>query len=76
MDYTDFQKKIRLSKYDLCREVYRENRSSIRVKKEKTVVQNLERIFSATLRISNKKGFQAMNKALKLRVESVKTTEK
>ncbi len=61
MDYTDFQKKIRLSKYDLCREVYRENRSSIRVKKEKTVVQNLERIFSATLRISNKKGFQAMS---------------
>jgi AcrR family transcriptional regulator len=61
MDYADFQKKISLSKYDLCREVYRENRSTIRVKKENKVVKNLERIFSATLRISNRKGFQAMS---------------
>jgi len=61
MDYADFQKKINLSKFDLCREVYRENRNSIRVKKENTVVKNLERIFSATLKISNRKGFQAMS---------------
>jgi AcrR family transcriptional regulator len=61
MDYADFQKKINLSKYDLCREVYQENRNSIRVKKEDKVVKNLERIFSATLRISNRKGFQAMS---------------
>jgi AcrR family transcriptional regulator len=61
MDYADFQNKISLSKQDICREVYRENRSSIRVKKEDTVVKNLERIFSATLSISNKKGFQAMS---------------
>ena len=61
MDYADFQKKINLSKFELCREVYRENRNSIRVKKEDTVVKNLERIFSATLRISNRKGFQAMS---------------
>ena len=61
MDYADFQKRIRLSKYDLCREVYHENRNSIRVKKEDKVIKNLERIFSATLRISNKKGFQAMS---------------
>ena len=61
MDYADFQKKINLSKFDLCREVYRENRDSIRVKKENKVVKNLERIFSATLKISNRKGFQAMS---------------
>ena len=61
MDYADFQKKINLSKSDLCREVYQENRRSIRVKKEDTVVKNLERIFSATLKISNNKGFQAMS---------------
>jgi len=61
MDYADFQKKVNLSKYDLCREVYQENRRSIRVKKEDTVVKNLERIFSATLKISNNKGFQAMS---------------
>jgi len=61
MDYADFQKKINPSKQDLCREVYHENRRSIRVKKEDTVVKNLERIFDATLKISNKKGFQAMS---------------
>ena len=61
MDYTEFQKNINLSKYDLCREVYQENRSSIRVKKENKVVKNLERIFSATLKMSNRKGFQAMS---------------
>ena len=61
MDYADFQKKINLSKFDLCREVYLENRNSIRVKKENKVVKNLERIFSATLKISNRKGFQAMS---------------
>ena len=61
MDYAEFQKKINLSKFDLCREVYRENRNSIRVKKENKVVKNLERIFSATLKLSNRKGFQAMS---------------
>jgi len=61
MNYADFQKEINLSKFELCREVYRENRNSIRVKKEEKVVKNLERIFSATLKISNRKGFQAMS---------------
>jgi AcrR family transcriptional regulator len=61
MDYAGFQKKLNLTKYDLCREIYRENRKSIRVKKETRVVKNLERIFSAALRISNRKGFQAMS---------------
>ena len=61
MDYAEFQKKISLSKYDLCLEVYQENRNSIRVKKKNKVLKNLERIFSATLRISNRKGFLAMS---------------
>jgi len=61
MTYADFQKHIKLSRQDICREVFAENRASIRVKKENTVVKNLERIFSATLKISNKKGFQAMS---------------
>jgi TetR/AcrR family transcriptional regulator, cholesterol catabolism regulator len=61
MDYADFQKKIHSLKQDLCREVYQKNRSTIRVKKEDTVIKNLERIFDATLKISNNKGFQAMS---------------
>jgi AcrR family transcriptional regulator len=61
MNYAEFQKQVRLSKQDICREAFAENRASIRVKKENTVVKNLERIFSAALKISNKKGFQAMS---------------
>jgi len=61
MTYAEFQKEIKISKQDICREVYARHRSSIRVRKENTVVKNLERIFNATLKISNKKGFQAMS---------------
>lgn len=61
MDYAQFQKQVSLSKRDICREAFAENRNTIRVKKEGTVVKNLERIFDAALKISNKKGFQAMS---------------
>ena len=61
MDYAQFQKQVSLSKKDICREAFADNRNTIRVKKEGTVVKNLERIFDATLKISNKKGFQAMS---------------
>jgi AcrR family transcriptional regulator len=61
MTYAEFQKEIKISKQDICREVYARHRDSIRVRKENTVVKNLERIFNATLKISNKKGFQAMS---------------
>ena len=60
MNYNNFKKQVDLSKKTLCQEVFSENRGSIRIKKEATVVKNLEKIFSATLKISNKKGFQAM----------------
>ena len=61
MDYAKFQKQVSLSKQDICREAFADNRNTIRVKKEGTVVKNLERIFDATLKISNEKGFQAMS---------------
>ncbi len=61
MTYAEFQKQINISRQQIFREMFAENRHSIRVKKENTVVKNLERIFSATLKISNKKGFQAMS---------------
>ena len=61
MTYAEFQKQVKLSSQDICREAFAENRHSIRVKKEDTVLKNLERIFSATLKVSNKKGFQAMS---------------
>ena len=61
MNYAEFQKQVKISRQEICREVFARNRASIRVKKENTVVKNLERIFSAALRISNRKGFQAMS---------------
>ncbi len=61
MDYAEFQRQVNLSRQDICREVFARNRKNIQVKKEDTVVKNLERIFNATLKISNQKGFQAMS---------------
>lgn len=61
MSYAEFQRQVSFSKQDIYRKVYSEKRKSIRVKKEDTVVKNLERIFNATLKIGNKKGFQAMS---------------
>lgn len=45
---------------DFCNEDLLESRKNIRIKKEATVAKNLEKIFDATLKISNNKGFQAM----------------
>ena len=59
--YTEFHKQIRASQADFYRETLENNRDVIRVKKEGKVLTNLEKIFSATLRISNKKGFTAMS---------------
>ncbi|MBU0993649.1 MAG: TetR/AcrR family transcriptional regulator [Proteobacteria bacterium] len=46
---------------DFCREAFFENRENIRVKKESTVVKNLQKIFDAVFKISYEKGFQAMS---------------
>lgn len=45
---------------DFCNEDLLESRKNIRIKKEAVVAKNLEKIFDATLKISNSKGFQAM----------------
>ena len=61
MNYSEFKRLLDLSRQDLYRETIAENRKTIRVKKHETVVKNLEKIFDATLKISNEKGFQAMS---------------
>ncbi len=60
MSFTEFQKTVNLSKQRIYSEAFAQYRQSIRVKKEMTAVKNLSRIFDATLRISNKKGFPSM----------------
>jgi AcrR family transcriptional regulator len=61
MNFREFQYLVNVSKKDIRRETFLENRGKIRVKKEETVVKNLEKIFDAAMKISNKKGFQAMS---------------
>ena len=60
MDYTEFKKIYGISNQNLSREVFRNNKNLMRIKKEKTAVNNLEKIFKAVFRIAYKKGFQAM----------------
>jgi AcrR family transcriptional regulator len=60
MNYADFMKLVKISKEDIYLRTFEENRERILVKKEAKVVKNMEKIFDATLRISNRKGFQAM----------------
>ncbi|MBW1985367.1 MAG: helix-turn-helix transcriptional regulator, partial [Deltaproteobacteria bacterium] len=61
MNFSEFQDLMNVSRKDICREVFDQNRQTIRVKKEKTVIKNLDKIFVATLKISNKKGFHNMS---------------
>lgn len=61
MTYEEFKKKISETKQDICRDVYRKNQDSIRIKKEKTAIKNFEKIFDAVFKISYSKGFQAMS---------------
>jgi AcrR family transcriptional regulator len=61
MSYAEFSKIVTISKKDIYQETIAENRETMRVKKEKIVVKNLEKIFGAVLKISNRKGFKAMS---------------
>jgi AcrR family transcriptional regulator len=46
---------------DLCRELFLDNRKSIKIKKEGVAVKNLMKILDAALTLSNEKGFAAMS---------------
>jgi AcrR family transcriptional regulator len=61
MKFSQFQRRLAVSKQDLYREVFAEHRRSMRIKREPTALRNLERIFDTALRISNRKGFHAMS---------------
>ncbi|MCD6390087.1 MAG: TetR/AcrR family transcriptional regulator [Desulfobulbaceae bacterium] len=61
MNYLEFKKLYAASSREIAREVFLQNRETIRTKKEKTAVDNLEKIFNAVFRITYKKGFQAMS---------------
>lgn len=61
MTYAQFKKKVQAFSHQIYRQTYAENRDVIRVKKEPRAIANLEKIFTATLKISNQRGFTAMS---------------
>jgi AcrR family transcriptional regulator len=59
-NYEAFRGELSMSKEDVVRDVYRQNKERISIKKEATAVKNLTRIIDSTLRLANSKGFHAM----------------
>jgi AcrR family transcriptional regulator len=60
-DFESFKIELSLSKVEICRELYHQNRDLIRIKKEHVAVNNLVRIINSTLRLAGSKGFHAMS---------------
>jgi AcrR family transcriptional regulator len=61
MTYAEFCQQVNISKMEIYQESFAENPETKRIKKEKTAVKNLDTIFGAVLKISNKKGFKSMS---------------
>lgn len=60
MNFDEFIKQTHISVEDLCREIFRGNHGTIKIKKEETAVKNLVALYNATLRLSAQKGFRSM----------------
>jgi TetR/AcrR family transcriptional regulator, cholesterol catabolism regulator len=61
LKFEAFKDSVQLDLEYICGELLAQNRDRIKVKKEKIAVRNLAKIFDATLRISNEKGFASMS---------------
>jgi AcrR family transcriptional regulator len=61
MNYDAFRQIVQVSRETVFRNTLDRYRERIKVKKDGTVLRNLEKIFGATLRIANRKGFPAMS---------------
>ena len=61
MDLKSFEKQVTVSTTDICRQIFESRSHSIKIKKEQVAVRNLVRIFKATLKLANRKGFHAMS---------------
>ena len=61
MDLKSFEKQVAVSTTDICRQIFESRSHSIKIKKEQVALRNLVRIFKATLKLANRKGFHAMS---------------
>ena len=61
MTFDEFKQMALISMEEICLEIFRENPSSIRIKKQAVAVKNLAKIFDTALMLGNEKGFQSMS---------------
>jgi TetR/AcrR family transcriptional regulator, cholesterol catabolism regulator len=61
MTFKEFNKRVMVTVENLCRDFYRENRELFKTKKEAVAVKNLTAIVTSALKLSFKKGFDAMS---------------
>lgn len=61
MNFDEFKQMALISMEEICLEIFRENPTAIKIKKQAVAVKNLARIFDTALAISNEKGFQSMS---------------
>jgi TetR/AcrR family transcriptional regulator, cholesterol catabolism regulator len=61
MLFEEFQNKMMISLEDICLEIFKDNKYSIKIKNPKIGVKKLVKIIEAALSISNEKGFHAMS---------------
>lgn len=59
--FETFKQTALLSMEEICRDIFKENQQSIKIKKEPIAVKNLVNIFHTTLKLSNEKGFRTMS---------------
>jgi AcrR family transcriptional regulator len=61
MTFEEFKHIAMISMEEICHEIFMENQTSIKIKKEAVAVKNLANIFNTALMLSNEKGFQSMS---------------
>jgi AcrR family transcriptional regulator len=61
VNFNEFKQSVDTSFESLCVELFRENRSAIKIGKESLAVKNLAKILKAALKLCIKKGFAAMS---------------
>lgn len=59
--FESFMQTLNLSKQDIYQSSFDEKQQVRRIRKKKTIIKNLDKIFGSVLKISNKKGFKAMS---------------
>ena len=61
ISFAQFRRDTNLTMAGICREIFVQNRDSVKILKEEIAVRNLVNIVEATLKLCNRRGFAAMS---------------